>query len=111
MSVGASPAGSIATSAPGALALGQGPRRPRRERTRRSTGAGGRRHGAAEDETGRLSAENRCFSSLLPLWEKVARTKSVPDEGFASAEAIPHPSSLREATLSHKGPHKGRGES
>jgi len=46
------------------------------------------------------------FSSLLPLWEKVARTQSAPDEGFVSAERTPHPSSLREATLSHK----GRGE-
>jgi len=43
---------------------------------------------------------------LLPLWEKVARTKSAPDEGFFAAETTPHPSSLREATLSHK----GRGE-
>src|SRR4029453_7678068 len=39
--------------------------------------------------------------SLLPLWEKVARTQSVPDEGFLSAETTPHPSSLREAILSH----------
>ena len=31
------------------------------------------------------------LSSLLPLWEKVARTKSVPDEGFASAETDPSP--------------------
>src|ERR1700753_3416012 len=30
-------------------------------------------------------------SSLLPLWEKVARTKSVPDEGFASADGYPSP--------------------
>src|SRR6476661_6378742 len=30
-------------------------------------------------------------SSLLPLWEKVARTKSVPDEGSASAERDPSP--------------------
>jgi len=28
---------------------------------------------------------------LLPLWEKVARTKSAPDEGFASAEKNPSP--------------------
>src|SRR5215470_855186 len=41
--------------------------------------------------------------SLLPLWEKVARTKSATDEGSLSAETNPHPASLREATLSHKG--------
>src|SRR4029453_11374380 len=29
--------------------------------------------------------------SLLPLWEKVARTQSVPDEGFLSAETTPPP--------------------
>jgi hypothetical protein len=45
----------------------------------------------------------RLTSFLLPLWEKVAWTKSAPDEGSASAERTPHPSSLREATLSHKG--------
>ena len=44
-----------------------------------------------------------CFF-LLPLWEKVARTKSASDEGERqSAGLTPHPSSLREATLSHKG--------
>jgi hypothetical protein len=45
---------------------------------------------------------------LLPLWEKVARTKSVPDEGFTSAERDPSPVShlTMRATLSHK----GRGE-
>jgi len=41
----------------------------------------------------RASAGRRCgteaLSSLLPLWEKVARTKSVPDEGFVSAERDP----------------------
>ena len=26
------------------------------------------------------------FPFLLPLWEKVARTQSVPDEGFFSAD-------------------------
>src|SRR5438132_14371824 len=43
----------------------------------------------------RASAGRRCgtdvLSSLLPLWEKVARTKSTPDEGFASAERDPSP--------------------
>src|SRR5262245_42602459 len=42
-------------------------------------------------------------SFLLPLWEKVARTKSATDEGSVSAERTPHPASLREATLSHRG--------
>ncbi len=42
-------------------------------------------------------------SFLLPLWEKVARTKSVPDEGLYPRRETPHPSSLREATFSHKG--------
>jgi hypothetical protein len=47
-------------------------------------------------------------SSLLPLWEKVARTKSVPDEGSIAAERSPHPSAMLRiaSTLSHK----GRGE-
>jgi hypothetical protein len=49
--------------------------------------------------------------SLLPSWEKVARTKSVPDEGAPHNEAH-HPLTRHErasrvrATLSHK----GRGE-
>jgi hypothetical protein len=30
-------------------------------------------------------------SSLFPLWEKVARTQSATDEGFASAERDPSP--------------------
>ena len=30
-------------------------------------------------------------SSLLPLWEKVVRTQSAPDEGSLSAEADPSP--------------------
>jgi hypothetical protein len=36
----------------------------------------------------------------------IGYAKSAPDEGSASAERTPHLSSLREATLSHK----GRGE-
>ena len=41
------------------------------------------------------------------MWEKVAWTKSAPDEGFDSAETDPSPVfAFREATLSHK----GRGE-
>jgi len=47
-------------------------------------------------------------SSLLPLWEKVARTKSATDEGYLSAETDPSPGfislTLDCATLSHKGP-------
>ena len=43
-------------AASGALALGQGPRRPRRERARRSAGARGRRDGAIEDVGGRSVA-------------------------------------------------------
>ena len=42
-------------------------------------------------------------SSLLPLWEKVVRTQSASDEGFSPRIETPHPASLREATLSHKG--------
>jgi hypothetical protein len=34
------------------------------------------------------------FSSLLPLWEKVARMKSAPDEGSLSVERTPHPNAL-----------------
>jgi hypothetical protein len=62
------------------------------------------------------------------LWEKVAigglrppffdRTpmlrigyaQSATDEGFASAERTPHPPSLREGTLSHKGRGKKAGD-
>src|SRR4051812_29347309 len=49
---------------------------------------------------------------FLPLWKKVARTKSATDEGFLSAEAVPaetYPSPVTtalprvRATLSHKG--------
>src|ERR1700694_5530670 len=56
------------------------------------------------------SGDGRRASSLLPLWEKVARTKSVPDEGslFLSIDRTPHPSAMLRiaSTLSHK----GRGE-
>jgi hypothetical protein len=38
----------------------------------------------------------------------IGYAQSAPDEGSASAERTPHPSSLREVTLSHS--HKGRGE-
>ena len=70
-----------AEAAPGALALGQGPRRPRRKRTRRSTGARRRRDGAVEgvEAISRLhithaqatGAKRRCDPSLLEsprLW-------------------------------------------
>jgi Protein of unknown function (DUF3309) len=40
------------------------------------------------------------------LWEKVAWTKSAPDEGSLSTDRTPHPSSLREATFSRKGRRK-----
>jgi hypothetical protein len=50
------------------------------------------------------------FTFLLPLWEKVARTQSVPDEGsfsadegFSSAEKDPSPGSQERSDLSHKG--------
>jgi hypothetical protein len=33
----------------------------------------------------------------------IGYAQSAPDEGSLSAETTPHPSSLREATLSHKG--------
>ena len=53
----------------GALALGQGPCRPRRERARRSTGARRRRDGAVE-----VGVEERAGALFpLPLWERVAR--------------------------------------
>jgi len=39
----------------------------------------------------------------------IGYAQSATDEGFASAERTPHPPSLREGTLSHKGTHKGRG--
>jgi hypothetical protein len=49
------------------------------------------------------------LSFLLPLWEKVARTQSVPDEGsfsadegFSSAEKDPSPGLLRNPTSPRK---------
>jgi hypothetical protein len=49
--------------------------------------------------------------SLLPSWEKVARTKSVPDEGALQRReaATPHPSRIRCAHSSHLS-RKGRGQ-
>src|ERR1019366_2282751 len=47
-------AGCVAAPASGALALGQGSRRPRRQRARRSAGAGWRRDGAVENVAGGL---------------------------------------------------------
>src|ERR1700732_3607866 len=39
-------------------------------------------------------------AQVVPLWEKVAWTKSAPDEGFASAERCPSPGfALRSHTL------------
>ena len=51
--------------------------------------------------------ENKGPFSLLPLWEKVARTKSVPDEGSVSADRDPSSAfAFREGTFSHKGRRK-----
>src|ERR1700730_3348024 len=44
-------------------------------------------------------------SSLLPLWEKVARTQSATDEGFLSAETDPSPAF---ASRSHPPPQGAR---
>jgi hypothetical protein len=50
----------------------------------------------------RILSETASF--LLPLWEKVARIdRCATDEGFVPRRQTPHPASLREATLSHKG--------
>jgi hypothetical protein len=50
------------------------------------------------------------LSFLLPLWEKVARTQSVPDEGsfsveegFSSAEKDPHPDRKSDPTSPTRG--------
>src|ERR1700710_1316068 len=50
------------------------------------------------------------LTSLLPLWEKVARTQSVPDEGVPQNSTPPPPVSHlpRRATLSHKGRGEGK---
>ena len=52
-----------AEAARGALALDQGPRRPRRERARRSIGARGRGDGAAEAEGGGIAV-----TVVAPPW-------------------------------------------
>ena len=49
---------------------------------------------------------NRLLTSLLPLWEKVARTQSATDEGFVSVEKYPSPALTSFGILSRK----GRGE-
>src|SRR5260370_157582 len=68
-----------------------GERLARRDPARRSDGgAAARRYGKAHDcDRGRDRGDGElnlfppsAASSLLPLWEKVARTKSVPDEGL-----------------------------
>src|SRR5258705_12492294 len=51
----------------------------------------GRRDGTFKVAPARLPALLEAPFFLLPLWEKVARTKSVPDEGSASAERDPSP--------------------
>jgi hypothetical protein len=52
------------------------------------------------------------FLFLLPLWEKVAWTKSAPDEGSLSVETDPSSVSnfaaLIRATFSHKGRRKSK---
>jgi len=63
------------------------------------------------DEIRAGGALNLRLLPLLPLWEKVARTKSVPDEGSLAIDG-PEPLTRLEfavlirATLAHK----GRGE-
>jgi len=61
--------------------------------------------GGEEDRQGGVGRKRLTRFILLPLWEKVAPTKSATDEGALATELVapPHPSSLREATLSHKG--------
>src|SRR4249920_504524 len=46
---------------------------------------------AAFSSAGRSGEVVIFVSSLLPLWEKVARTQSASDEGSASAERDPSP--------------------
>jgi hypothetical protein len=52
---------------------------------------------------------------LLPLWEKVARTKSVPDEGSVSARAVcvcgenPSPVSIAPCAIDPPSPTRGEG--
>src|ERR1700737_804922 len=55
---------------------------------------------------------DRCDSFfLLPLWEKVAWTKSTPDEGSASAERDPSPVTMLTAFAScHPLPQGGEGK-
>jgi hypothetical protein len=47
-------------------------------------------------------------TSLLPLWEKVVRTQSAPDEGFASAETDPSPVTMLTAFASRHARGEGR---
>ena len=49
------------------------------------------------------------LSSLLPLWEKVARATSAPDEGFFPRRETPHPSRTRCARPCHPLPQGERG--
>src|SRR4051812_48583538 len=62
------------------------------------------REGMARSEgyNERVTAPALRFLSLLPLWEKLARTKSATDEGPCARRDTPHPPSLRTGTLSHK---------
>src|ERR1700754_1415545 len=48
--------------------------------------------------------------SLLPLWEKVARTKSAPDEGSLSAETDPSPVTDKLRSFMPPSPPRGGGE-
>src|SRR4051812_47356320 len=65
--------------------------------------------GRSSPNTGREYLFHGCWLFPSPLVGEggaIDRREIAPDEGSASAERTPHPSSLREATLSHK----GRGE-
>src|SRR6266542_6815936 len=53
--------------------------------------------------------EERGAFFLLPLWEKVARTKSVPDEGSLSAETDPSPVSIALRAIDPPSPTRGEG--
>src|SRR5258707_11996684 len=77
-------AGCGAKDARRALALGQGPRRPRRKRARRSTGAGGRGHGAVEAGAG-LKGDTR--SHTPPSSPGLTARSSIPETFAINREA------------------------
>jgi len=47
---------------------------------------------------------------LLPLWEKVARTKSARDEGSSSAETAPSPVANELRSFAPPSPTRGEGK-